>query len=184
MSNVSSPFGLKPAFHPSGTVRQFQNTIASGYDTDIFQYSPVQIAADGTLTLVDDDAISTGAFIGIFEGVEWTGTDGRRRVGNTWPANTVGSDIVAYYTPLDPSLVFQMQANGPIVQADIGQRFDLVDFDQGNAITGLSSAGLDNTGNAAGPLLVVGVNPAPDNVVGDDFTTVQVQISPLWQYNP
>ena len=43
MSSVASPFGLKPAFHPSGIIRQQLSTIVSGHPTDIFQFSPVRI---------------------------------------------------------------------------------------------------------------------------------------------
>ena len=77
MSNVASPFGLKPAFHPSGVIRQLQSTIVSGHPTDIFQFSPVAILASGALGTVAPG----NPVIGSFMGVEWTGVDGRRRVG-------------------------------------------------------------------------------------------------------
>jgi hypothetical protein len=52
MSSVASPFGLKPAFHPSGIIRQQLSTIVSAHPTDIFQFSPVRIddatAGDGS----------------------------------------------------------------------------------------------------------------------------------------
>lgn len=174
MSSVSSPFGLKPAFHPSGIIRQLQGTIASGHPTDIFQFSPLQVAADGTLVAAAPGARIVGAFMG----VEWTQTDGRRRVGNRWEANTIGSDIVAYYTE-DPSLFYEIQASASIVQTDVGSQADWTAL-AGNATTGLSSVALDqttltNVGNAG--LRIVGVNPAADNGFGDAFTIVQVQIS-------
>ena len=49
MTATAAPFGLIPAWHPSGTIRQQAGTIASGYDTDIFQYTPVVFFTDGTL---------------------------------------------------------------------------------------------------------------------------------------
>ena len=72
MSNVASPFGLKPAFHPSGTIRQAVQTIASGYNADIFHFGPVIVAADGTLT---NPALLGDAIVGVFNGVECTGQD-------------------------------------------------------------------------------------------------------------
>ena len=172
MSSVSSPFGLKPAFHPSGIIRQLQNTIASGFPSDIFQFSPVAIAADGTLVPAAPDDRCVGAFMG----VEYTGTDGRRRVGNRWEANTVGEDIVAYYTE-DPYLIYEIQADGSIAQTEIGQQYDWTALG-GNTVTGLSNVALDTASAAANAgLRIIGINPAPDNVVGDDFTIVQVQIS-------
>lgn len=172
MSSVASPFGLKPAFHPSGTVRQLLGTIASGFASDIFQFAPIAIAADGTLV----PAAPGTRIVGAFMGVEWTATDGRRRVGNRWEANTVGSEIVAYYTE-DPQMIYEIQANAPILQANIGEQYDWT-AQAGNAVTGLSSIALDVASSAANAgMRVIGVNPAPDNVVGDLFTIVQVQIS-------
>ena len=172
MSSVASPFGLKPAFHPSGVIRQLQSTIVSGFATDIFQFSPVGIAADGSLNPI---ALGSRA-IGSFMGVEWTGADGRRRVGNRWEANTVGSDIVAYYTE-DPYMIYEIQANGTLALSDVGGQFDWTAL-AGNAVTGLSSVALDiASGGANAGLRVIGLNPAPDNIFGDAFPIVQVQIS-------
>jgi len=171
MSSVASPFGLKPAFHPSGIIRQLQSTIASGFATDIYQFSPVAILTDGTLGLVAPG----NPVIGAFMGVEWTGTDGRRRVGNRWIANEVGTDIVAYYTE-DPYLIYEIQSNDSVPLADVGAQFDFVAL-SGNNTTGLSSVALDHAGGAGTDCRIVGVNPAPDNVFGDAFTIVQVQLS-------
>lgn len=171
MSSVASPFGLKPAFHPSGVIRQLQSTILSGFASDIFQFSPVAILADGSLGLVAPGAPIIGAFMG----VEWTGTDGRRRVGNRWIANEVGTDIVAYYTE-DPYLIYEIQSNDPVPLADVGAQFDFTAL-AGNTTTGLSSTALDHAGGAGTDCRIIGVNPAPDNVFGDAFTIVQVQLS-------
>ncbi len=171
MSSVASPFGLKPAFHPSGVIRQLQSTILSGFAADIFQFSPVAILADGSLGLV----VPGNPIIGSFMGVEWTGTDGRRRVGNRWIANEVGTDIVAYYTE-DPYLIYEIQSNQTVVLADVGAQFDFVAL-SGNATTGLSSVALDVAGGVGTDARIIGVNPAPDNIFGDDFTIVQVQLS-------
>ena len=171
MSNVASPFGLKPAFHTSGVIRQLQSTILSGFVTDIFQFSPVAIAVNGSLVVVAPGA----AVIGSFMGVEWTGVDGRRRVGNRWIANTVGTEIVAYYTE-DPQLVYEIQANQTVVLGDVGAQFNFSALG-GNAVTGLSNVSLDVAGGAGTDCRILGVNPAPDNIFGDAFTIVQVQLS-------
>ena len=175
MSSVESPFGLKPVFHPSGIIRQQLQTIESGFPSDIFQFAPVRIDdASGALVPAapTDDNV-----LGVFSGVEYTGTDGRRRVANRWEANTVGEDIVAYYVG-DAFTVYEIQGDGPVLQANVG---DMGNFtaQSGNTVTGLSSVAL-NTGSlsaAAACLRVVGINPAPDNVPGDDFTIAQVQIA-------
>lgn len=175
MSSVASPFGLKPAFHPSGCIRQQLSTIISGFATNIFEFSPVRID-DATGALVPAVAGASNV-LGVFAGVEFTGTDGRRRVDNQWVANTVGTEIVAYYVG-DPFVVYEIQGDGPIVQANVG---DMADYNAlaGNATTGLSSVSLATAGlgNVAATLRVVGINPAPDNVPGDLFTIAQVQIA-------
>ena len=173
MSTLASPFGLKPAFSPSGTIRQSVGTIASGFVSDIFQYAPIRLDDDGVIDL----AIIGGPIMGAFMGVEWTATDGRRRVGNRWIANEVGTEIVAYYTS-DPYLTYEIQADGSVAQANIGDMADIISL-IGNTTTGLSAAALEaaDLSSAAAQLRVTGVNPGPDNVIGDAFTIVQVQIA-------
>jgi len=175
MSSVASPFGLKPAFHPSGIIRQQQSTIESGQPLDIFQFSPVRI--DDTTGFLVPAAAAASNVLGVFAGVEFTGTDGRRRVGNFWEGGQVGTEIVAYYVG-DPLMVYEIQGDGPVIQANIGDMGDYTTL-AGNTTTGLSSIALDvsSLDNVAATLRVVGVNPAADNVIGDAFTIAQVQIA-------
>lgn len=175
MSSVASPFGLKPAFHPSGIIRQQLSTIISGLGSDIFQFSPVRID-DATGALVPAVATASNV-LGVFSGVEWTGTDGRRRVGNRWESGTVGTDIVAYYVG-DADTVYEIQGDGPVLQANVGDQADYNALG-GNVVTGLSNVSLATAGlgNVAATLRVVGINPAPDNVPGDLFTIAQVMIA-------
>jgi hypothetical protein len=128
---------------------------------------------EGTL----EAAAINDAFIGVFQGVEFTDGDGRRRVSNKWLASTAGTDIVAYAT-LDPTIVYEVQANGSLDVASIGKQYDLVSVSAGNTTVGLSQAVLD-TGSAAtnAAFRVIGVASGPDNAWGDNFTIVQVQIS-------
>jgi hypothetical protein len=172
MSSVASPFGLKPAWHPSGIIRQRQSQIASGYAVNIFLYSPVIIVATGFI----EAAPAAGDAVGVFLGVEYTDTSGRRVVNNRWPANTVATDIVVYYTE-DQQLVYEIQANATLAISAVGQQFDWSAL-AGNATTGLSSVSLNVASAAANAgLRVIGLNPGPDNVWGDLFPVVQVQIS-------
>ena len=120
-TTVNAPFGLRPAYSPSGVIRPTAFTIASGYGANIFQNQPVRIApatsggeTEGTIV-----ASAVGApFIGAFQGVEFTDSDGRRRVSNKWTASQVGTDVVAYVT-LDPTIVYEIQANGSIAVSDM-----------------------------------------------------------------
>ena len=108
MSATSAPFGLRPAFHPTGLDRAtaLAGGIVSGYTSDILKGQPVKyIAASGVIQPVTatSDAVS-----GAFAGVEWTDTTGRRRVSNYWPANTAyQATLVA--TPLSTGTQGQVQ---------------------------------------------------------------------------
>ena len=175
MSTISQPFGLRPSYSPSGVVRPTAYTIATGYGTNILQNQPVKIGTDGTV-----QAAAIGdRFIGTFQGVEFTDSDGRRRVSNKWTASTAATDIVAYVT-LDPSIVYEIQANGSIAVTDIGKQADFTTITAGSTVTGLSALMLDtatltDSGNAS--LRIIDLAPGPDNAFGDSYTVVQVQIA-------
>lgn len=176
---VNAPFGLRPVYSPSGVVRPTAFTIASGYAANIFQNQPVRIApatsggeTEGTIV-----ASAVGAaFIGVFQGVEFTDSDGRRRVSNKWTASQVGTDVVAYVT-LDPTIVYEVQSNAALAVADIGKQFNLTAI-AGNTTTGLSSQALDVSSAAANASVrLIGITPGPDNAFGDTYVIAQVQIS-------
>jgi hypothetical protein len=175
MSTTSQPFGLRPAFSPSGVVRPTAYSIVTGYAANILQNQPVKIGTDGTV-----QAAAIGdRLIGTFQGVEFTDSDGRRRVSNKWTASTAATDIVAYVT-LDPTIVYEIQANGSIAVTDIGKQADYTTITAGSTVTGLSALMLDtatltDSGNAS--LRIIGLSPGPDNAFGDNFTIVEVQVS-------
>ena len=177
MSNVASPFGLRPAYHPSGVIRNEAGTITTGYASNIFQHSPIAIVADGSIQLAAAAARALGSFLG----VEWTDTDGRRRVSNKWTASTAGTSIVAYYTR-DQNIVYEIQSSATLAQADIGSQANWTanNTGSGNTTTGLSNIALDqatltNVGNAG--LRILGLAPDMDNAFGDTFVNVYVQIA-------
>lgn len=175
MSAVAAPFGLRPVYHPSGSIRPVATSIASGLATNIFQYSPVAyVAASGTIAL----AAAAARAVGVFMGVEFTPSDGRRRYSNTWPANQVATQIVAYITQ-DANIIYEIQGNGSVLQDDIGEagNWTTNDTNAGNTITGLSTVALVTpTSTAAAGLQVLGLSPYVDNDWGDAFTIVQVRI--------
>jgi len=150
--------------------------IASGAAFDIFQNSPVALDTNGNLVLPAPGARA----IGTFQGVEYDDLESRFRVANRWVANTLATNIRAYYIAAQDTVVYEIQANATLTAAAIGDQFDWTAI-TGNATTGLSSVAL-NVASAAGPggnagLRVVGLNPGPDNEWGDPFPVVLVQIS-------
>ena len=176
MSSTSAPFGLRPVYSPSGTVRPAQYTILSGYATQILQNQPVQIVPSSTGEGTIGAAAVGARFIGTFAGVEWTDTDGRRRVSNKWTAGTTGTDIVCYVS-LDPNLVYEIQSNAALAITDIGKQFDFTAA-SGSTVTGLSSQMLDVASAAANASLrLIGITPGADNAWGDTYVVAQVTIS-------
>ena len=173
MSTTSQPFGLRPVFSPSGVVRPTAYAIVTGYTSNILGNQPVKIGTGGNI-----EAAAIGdRFIGTFQGVEFTDTDGRRRVSNKWTASTSATEIVAYVT-LDPTIVYEIQANATMTVANIGEQYDYTVITAGSTVVGLSQMMLDVASTATNASLrVIGLSPGPDNAWGDNFPIVEVQIS-------
>lgn len=178
MTTLNQPFGMRPAFHPSGLDRAQTNNgdIPSGYSSNILKGQPVAYqTASGYIIPVP----STGAFCGCFAGVEWTDTTGRRRVSNYWPASTTGTDITAYFYS-DPLIVYEIQADGSVAQTAVGMQANLSNLTAGSATTGLSAATMSATIQAQGvqgQLRIIDLGQGVDNAWGDAYTVVRVQIA-------
>lgn len=181
MSATNAPFGLRPAFHPSGLDRAqaLAGGIPSAYASDILKGQAVlYVAGSGVIEPVNatGDAVS-----GAFAGVEWTDTTGRRRVSNYWPANTAyqtGSCVAYFYN--DPNIVYEIQADGSVAQTSIGLDANLSNFAAGSNVTGLSQATLNasilSTG-VQGQVQILDLAPYVDNAWGDAYTIVRVQVA-------
>ena len=179
MSSTNAPFGLRPAFHPSGLDRAtaLADGILSTYSTDILKGQPVKFATTGVIQV----AAAGDSFAGAFSGVEFTDTTGRRRVSNSWPANTAyqtGSCIAYFYN--DPNIVYEIQAAGSLAQTSIGDQADLSNTTAGSTTTGLSACTLSTTlagsGNTA-QMRIINLAPYPDNAWGDSYTIVRATIA-------
>jgi len=179
MASTASPYGLIPVNHPSGTVRPFAMTILTGYASSIFQNSPVKIIPSSTGEGTIGVAAAGDSFIGTFQGVEFTDSDGRRRVSNKWTASTAATDIIAYVT-IDQSITYEIQSDAALAVADIGKQYDF-SAPAGNTTTGLSSQSLDVssvvTGSGTAQLRLIGIVSGPDNGWGDTYVNALVQIS-------
>lgn len=209
MSTTLKPFGLKPAYHPSGLDRATPfagtNSYAVGtpnysatYLLDpgaaFYQYQPVAI--DPTTGKLAIATTETNRFFGVFDGVEFTDSQGRRSVAK-WASKATldaSSDII-FWLFTDPQLVYEIQATGPVAANAIGAEFNFSTdagytpssgFAIGNGGAGFSTCALDPAGVAAGDqgqVKVVGLGrevayPAGEqNNWGDDFTIVQVQVA-------
>lgn len=204
MSSIAAPFGLAPVLHPSGTVRPSVsgglqplggNTIASGYANNIFLNAPVQIDAttpsSNVILATALGAAGAGAaanrIVGAFQGCEFTLTaTGRRTVSNYWPASTVASQIVSWITR-DPWIIYEIQANASVPATAVGGQLSISTngSSNGNTTTGFSTVAADYnvisgtsfTQTGTNQLRIVGFSQRIDNLPGDAFTVLQVQIS-------
>jgi hypothetical protein len=177
MSSVSQPFGLRPVYSPSGTVRPTAYSILTGYAANILQNQPVKIVTSSTGEGTIAAAAIGDRFIGTFQGVEFTDSDGRRRVSNKWTASQAGTDIVAYVT-LDPTIVYEIQSNAALAVTDIGKQYDFTTIGTGSTVVGISQMMLDVASAAANASFrLIGITPGPDNNWGDAYVIAQVQIS-------
>lgn len=179
MSATNAPFGLRPAFHPSGLDRAqaLANGIVSGYGSSILKGQAVKYVTGGVIQPVT----GTEAFVGAFAGVEFTDTTGRRRVSNYWPANTAyqtGSCIAYFYA--DQNIVYEIQTDGTMAQSAIGDEANLSNLTAGSTTTGLSQTTLSTTlagaGNTA-QMRILDLAPYPDNAWDDPFVIVRANIA-------
>jgi hypothetical protein len=176
MSSTSAPFGLRPAFHPSGLDRAqaLTNGIASAYGSDILKGQPVKYnPSNGNIVIATVGAIWSGAFAG----VEFTDTTGRRRVSNYWPSGTTGTNIIAYFYN-DNNIVYEIQTDATIAQTSIGNEYNFSNIAAGSNTTGLSAATLGvstavGNGNP-GDMRVVDIAGYADNAWGDAYVIVRV----------
>jgi hypothetical protein len=209
MSATFQPFGLKPVYHPSGLDRAVPfigtNTFVPGttYSApysltsgqSFYEFQPVALTSSGQLTIANQTA-SSGKVYGVFNGVEYTNSDGRRSVAKYASLTTLASATnIVFWIFSDPALVYEIQCNGSITSAAIGTEYNF-DTTAGSTVTdgyaiGVGGAGFSTTALLAtavgsgnqGQVRVVGLGreaayPAGNtNQWGDAFTIVQVQIS-------
>ena len=209
MASTYNPFGLKPVYHPSGLDRatqfvgtnSFQASSDNSYNAPyglttgqaFYQYQPVEINTSGQLVPAAT-AAATSRFYGVFDGVEFTDSQGRRSVAK-WAAKTTldASTQIIFWVFSDPALVYEAQVNGSVLPTAIGQEYNFdatnnptVGTSIGNGGAGFSTCALAATSvalGAQGQVKVVGLGRevasygSATNAWGDAYTIVQVQIA-------
>ena len=190
MASSATPYGLKAVNliggQPyAGSTRQIK--IASGYGTNIFNGSIVAIVAGGTIEIVTTNGDNSTPFpagtIGVFVGCTYTDpSTGNITFKQNWPTGTVASDAMAYIVD-DPDVVFQVQADGAVTQADLGQNVHLAavqstntgDTTTGNSTSAVSATTAVTSGFA---FRIVDFVDAPGSTIGDAFTDLLVKFNP------
>lgn len=177
---LSAPFGLRPSFHPSGTIRPSFGTITSATASNVFSNQPVRIDPT-TGDILPAGAGAGTTLVGVMQGVEYTNAQGRRTVSNWWPTGTVTQDTdggtILTYTQ-DPTIVYEIQANGVVARTSLGAMASYTAA-SGSTGSGISTQMLDTAtmADAADQLQIIGITKGPDNDWSDPFTVVQVQIA-------
>ena len=189
MATTATPYGLRAVNHIGGTpyagsTRLFP--IASGYATNIFNGSVVQIVADGTVEIVTDLGNAADVFpagvIGVFVGVTYTDPNlGTTVFRQNYPTGTVADDIRAYVID-DPDVVFQAQADGQVTQADLGQNTNFAAVQStttGDTTNGNSNSAVSATTavTAAIAFRIVDFVDGPTSTVGDAFTDLLLKFN-------
>lgn len=149
--SVDAPYGLVPVkrldgLPYAGAMRQYR--IASGYATTIYKGDPVKLVTGGTVEFDTPDAAMTP--IGVFMGCSYTDPNLNYQIfSNSWPANTVASDAVAYVVD-DVNVLFKVAivsagtTIGDLAITDIGANVAMVN-NTGDSTTGVSRAAASDT---------------------------------------
>ena len=217
MSTNFQPFGLKPVYHPSGLDRSVPFAGTNSYVQGVsysapyslaagqsfYQYTPVAVNSTNQLTLASQAATGGGALrvYGSFDGVEYTDAQGRRTVGKNISLVTLAASTqIVFWIFQDPALVYEIQVNGSVPAASIGDEYNF-DTAAGSTVAdgytiGIGGAGFSTTALLATPVAtgtqgqvrVVGLgrevafsagpgNYPSLNAWGYAFTIEQVQIA-------
>ena len=188
---VSGPYGLIPVKLLSGTpfvggvYRQMK--IASGYNTSIFFGDAVTVVTGGTVERDAFDAAMTP--VGVFMGCKYTDPNlGYELYSQSYPANTVASDIVAYVADatdllFKAAVVSSGTTIGDLAQTDIGANVAGVD-NTGDSASGNSRGAISDTSATTNtlPFRIVGLVEETKNSSGG-YTEAYVKWNAGHQYN-
>lgn len=181
MSTTLASFGFRPAYHPTGLERAKKYTILASYATAIYTGTQVLINTDGTIRIGG----ATGDLLGVFAGVEYQDSTGKPVESAYWPGATTGATNIVAWVYDDPTIVYEVQADGSIAQTAVGDQANVsatagIAVTSGSTATGLSSTALSATLAGAGVQAqwrIVGFGQGVDNAIGDTYTVVQVQLA-------
>ena len=121
--------------------------------------------------------------IGVFVGCTYTDPSTSQLTFNQyWPTGTVASDAKAYIVD-DPDVVFQVQADGAVTQADLGQNTHLAAVQStstGSTTNGNSTSAATSTTAATSGFAfrIVDFVDGPESTVGDAYTDLLVKFNP------
>jgi hypothetical protein len=171
----------------AGSAPTLPYKIASAESTDIFEGDLVKMVDDGSVVAMS--AVTNVAIVGVFVGCEYTNADGQRVWSNKYTSTITQDDSVAFVN-VNPHQIYKVKCadsdvDTTITRTEVGLRFD-VEFNAGNATTGMSGQVLDTGTSGAttvANIKVVGVinedgTDGAKGAVGATFTHALVIIDP------
>ena len=192
MATTASPYGLKAVNHIGGTPYAGSTRllpIVSGYATNIYNGSIVQIAAaTGTVEIVVTDgdagggAVFPAGVIGVFVGCTYTDPNsGNILFANNWPTGTVAADALAYVID-DPDVVFMAQADASVAATALGENVPFAAVQAtgtGVLASGVSNTAIDATSAVTATIAfrIVDFVDSPTSTVGDAFTDCLIKFN-------
>jgi hypothetical protein len=189
MATTAAPYGLRPInliggqSFTGGTIRKYYMTTNSA--TGIFFGDVVSIADGQPSALTATPTTSSVGVVGVCVGVQYTDPTLKYSQWSQFlPANAVNSGYTNIYVSVidDPDQLYQVQADGSVTAANIGDNAALTNFSQGSATTGNSKVALDQSTIANTSTLAVRivdlVDGAPTfSTPGDAFTDCIVKFN-------
>ncbi len=152
MATVQAPYGLRPInliggqSFTGGTIRKYAMTVNSA--TGIFFGDVVKIADGEPSALTATPTTSTKGVVGVAVGVTYTDpTLKYTQFAQYLPANAVNAGYTNILISVidDPDQLYQVQADGPVTRADIGNNSALGNFSNGSVTTGNSKVNISAT---------------------------------------
>lgn len=184
MSTTLAGFGLRVAYHPSGTVRprayKLVDATQAAISVALFKGLPVKLVTDGSITAATEGA----DWLGVLEGFEYTDAYGKPTKAPFLPASPTGITNVTAFVIDDPDTVYDVQCSAAVANTAIGDQlttFSNTSGSQetdGSTATGQSAMAMSGTLAGAGTqglMTVLGLTQVPNNEWGDTYTIVQVK---------
>jgi len=171
---VDAPYGLQAlnrvdGLPYAGAIRQV--SIASTYNTPIYDGDIVRVAAGGTIekstVTVDSTTAAANNTVGVFVGVQYVNSQGQTIQAQYYPGNAAATSAVAFVVD-DPLAAFRVavtlanSAMSTVNQSIVGTNMAIVQGTGSNTTgnSGLSVVATNAQGNAAAlPVRVIAVIP-------------------------
>ena len=187
MSTTSAPRGLKPIGLLGGMPfagSTMEISIDSGYATAIFNgdvvgYADVTNGTGTAGTLVREPVANEVNPIGVFLGCSYTDPNtGQPTHRQYYPGGISATDIVAVVS-VNPMTLYEVQADGQLAQAKLGQTIDLAQTASGNTTTGNSGIQADaSTAAITGKCWrIVDFVDRPGSTINDAYTDIIVMMN-------